>query len=63
MTQTAATSNVCPPGGALTSIEGWNGWGADLVNSRYQPAKERGPDGRPTFRTLNWRGRSACRIR
>ncbi|MGA2599348.1 MAG: PQQ-binding-like beta-propeller repeat protein, partial [Bryobacteraceae bacterium] len=42
VTQTAAASNVCSAGGALTSIEGWNGWGADLVNSRYQPAKAAG---------------------
>ncbi len=42
VTQTAATANLCPAGGALTNIEGWNGWGADLVNSRYQPAKAAG---------------------
>ena len=41
VTQTKATSNVCPAG-ALTNIDGWNGWGADLVNSRYQPPKAAG---------------------
>ena len=39
---TNASSNMCPAGGSLKSIEGWNGWGVDLVNSRYQPAKAAG---------------------
>ncbi len=38
----AAASNACPSGGALSGISGWNGWGADAVNSRYQPAKQAG---------------------
>src|SRR5258708_39943690 len=36
---TNATPNMCPAGGALNSLAGWNGWGVDLVNSRFQPAK------------------------
>src|SRR5579884_2074554 len=39
---TDASSNMCPAGGPLANIEGWNGWGVDLVNSRYQPAKAAG---------------------
>src|SRR5258708_26502362 len=39
---TNATPNMCPAGGALNSLAGWNGWGVDLVNSRFQPAKAAG---------------------
>src|SRR5579864_3313631 len=39
---TSAASNVCAAGEKLNSIEGWNGWGIDLVNSRFQPAKAAG---------------------
>ncbi len=38
----AAAPNVCPSGAPLPGTEGWNGWGADLVNSRYQPASKAG---------------------
>jgi polyvinyl alcohol dehydrogenase (cytochrome) len=39
---TNATPNMCQAGGALKSLAGWNGWGVDLVNSRFQPAKAAG---------------------
>jgi polyvinyl alcohol dehydrogenase (cytochrome) len=39
---TNATPNICPAGGSLNSLAGWNGWGVDLVNSRFQPAKAAG---------------------
>ena len=39
---TAAAANTCPPGGPLANIDGWNGWGVDLVNSRFQAPKAAG---------------------
>ena len=39
---TSATPNMCAAGATLNSIDGWNGWGIDLVNSRFQPAKAAG---------------------
>jgi polyvinyl alcohol dehydrogenase (cytochrome) len=39
---TAATSNTCPAGAPLSGIDGWNGWGVDLLNSRFQPPKAAG---------------------
>ena len=39
----AVAANSCPaPAPALANLNGWNGWGADLVNSRLQPVKEGG---------------------
>jgi polyvinyl alcohol dehydrogenase (cytochrome) len=38
-----ARSNACDAGApALSNLNGWNGWGVDLVNSRMQPVKEGG---------------------
>ena len=34
----SAAINACPDRGALKSLTGWNGWGADMSNSRFQPA-------------------------
>lgn len=35
--------NPCPPGAHhLTGLSGWNGWGADLTNSRFQSAGSAG---------------------
>ena len=41
-TQSNAGTNRCSSSQPLTNLDGWNGWGADLVNSRFQPAKEAG---------------------
>lgn len=38
-----ARENACPAGAPpLSNLNGWNGWGVDLVNSRMQPAKDAG---------------------
>jgi polyvinyl alcohol dehydrogenase (cytochrome) len=38
-----ARSNACDAAApALSNLNGWNGWGVDLVNSRMQPVKEGG---------------------
>jgi polyvinyl alcohol dehydrogenase (cytochrome) len=38
-----AREKVCPAGAPpLSNLNGWNGWGVDLVNSRMQPAKDGG---------------------
>jgi polyvinyl alcohol dehydrogenase (cytochrome) len=38
-----AIENTCPAGAPpLSNLNGWNGWGVDLVNSRMQPAKDGG---------------------
>src|SRR5579864_533686 len=38
-----ARENVCPAGAPpLANLNGWNGWGVDLVNSRMQPVKDGG---------------------
>jgi polyvinyl alcohol dehydrogenase (cytochrome) len=35
--------NACPgPAPAIANLNGWNGWSADLINSRMQTAKEAG---------------------
>src|SRR5271156_4083817 len=37
----AASENSCAAGApALSNLDGWNGWGVDLVNSRMQSIKE-----------------------
>jgi polyvinyl alcohol dehydrogenase (cytochrome) len=34
-----ATVNACPdPSVSLSALRGWNGWGVDLANTRFQPA-------------------------
>ena len=35
-------ANSCAAGSQLSNLDGWNGWGVDIVNSRYQPAKAAG---------------------
>src|SRR5579884_2377808 len=40
-----AASNLCPANPPIVGIAGWNGWGVDLVNSRYQPANAAGMTG------------------
>ncbi len=38
-----ARTNTCPAGAKpLANLNGWNGWGADLVNTRMQSEKEGG---------------------
>ncbi len=40
---TAARANTCPANArALANLNGWNGWGLDLNNSRLQPAAAAG---------------------
>ena len=34
--------NRCAANPEITTLDGWNGWGVDLVNSRYQPDKAAG---------------------
>ncbi|MGI8743519.1 MAG: PQQ-binding-like beta-propeller repeat protein [Bryobacteraceae bacterium] len=39
----AAKTNSCPDAGAaLPNLNGWNGWGVDLANTRFQPANMAG---------------------
>ncbi len=39
----AVTENACPAGAPpLSNLNGWNGWGVDLVNSRMQLPKDGG---------------------
>lgn len=39
----SAVADKCDAGGApLSNLNGWNGWGVDLVNSRMQPAHAAG---------------------
>src|SRR5205807_3396757 len=36
-------TNTCPDAGsALPNLMGWNGWGVDLANTRFQPANMAG---------------------
>jgi polyvinyl alcohol dehydrogenase (cytochrome) len=47
--------NSCSSSKPIRSASGWNGWGVDLTNSRYQPARAAGlsPDQIPSLK-LKW---------
>ena len=40
----APRANACADSSAISSLEGWNGWGVDLSNSRFQTAAAAGLD-------------------
>jgi len=43
VSQPSAVANACPAGAkAMANTPLWNGWGADLSNSRFQPADKAG---------------------
>ncbi|HTM47594.1 MAG TPA: PQQ-binding-like beta-propeller repeat protein [Bryobacteraceae bacterium] len=55
--ETPIQAGVCPSSkfSVLPDGPGWNGWGVDLANSRYQPAKSAGLDAEKTARLkLKW---------
>ena len=42
-------TNMCPDAGpVLRDLTGWNGWGVDLANTRFQPAKVAGLSAKQT---------------